>query len=245
MQKSKKKKEIKYSLKDWCKKEVDRVECGRADSDSLSHSISPRPPSSLCSMIYNTLTELQWDHNDTDLKSQIYNTSFPSLTNYLHFPNIFLLSFSTHLQAKYFPFPNIFLLLFLPRSSFAPLTKHFPSPNIFLFFVLLCSSPPLTNMFLHFPFLCKGSSLTRSTCLFHSLLGKCSKKVVIFHDFCHKASHHHPTPPPLMALLATHFFIPLFSFAIESYMYETDFTPGFSKNIIITSSYNRFKIDNY
>ena len=113
--------------------------------------------------------------------------------------------------------PNIFLLLFLPCSSFAPLTKYYPSPNIFLFFVLLCSSPPLTNMFLHFLFLCKGSSLTRSTCLFHSMLGKCSKKVVIFHDFCHKASHRYPTPPPLMALLATHFFIPLFSFAIESY----------------------------
>ena len=33
-----------------------------------------------------------------------------------------------------------------------------------------------------------------------------------------------PTPPPLMAQISRHFFTPLFSFAIESYIYETDFT---------------------
>ena len=31
-------------------------------------------------------------------------------------------------------------------------------------------------------------------------------------------------PPPLMAQISRHFFTPLFSFAIESYTYETDFT---------------------
>ena len=30
--------------------------------------------------------------------------------------------------------------------------------------------------------------------------------------------------PPLMAQISRHFFTPLFSFAIESYIYETDFT---------------------
>ena len=30
-------------------------------------------------------------------------------------------------------------------------------------------------------------------------------------------------PPPLMAQISRHFFTPLFSFAIESYIYETDF----------------------
>ena len=33
-----------------------------------------------------------------------------------------------------------------------------------------------------------------------------------------------PPPPPLMAQISRHFFTPLFSFAIESYIYETDFT---------------------
>ena len=33
-----------------------------------------------------------------------------------------------------------------------------------------------------------------------------------------------PAPPPLMAQIFRHFFTPLFSFAIESYIYETDFT---------------------
>ena len=33
-----------------------------------------------------------------------------------------------------------------------------------------------------------------------------------------------PPPPPLMAQISRHFFTPLFSFAIESYLYETDFT---------------------
>ena len=31
-------------------------------------------------------------------------------------------------------------------------------------------------------------------------------------------------PPPLMDIISRHFFTPLFSFAIESYIYETDFT---------------------
>ena len=31
-------------------------------------------------------------------------------------------------------------------------------------------------------------------------------------------------PPPLMAQISRHFVTPLFSFAIESYIYETDFT---------------------
>ena len=134
------KKEKKILFKRLVQKEVDRVECGRVDSDSLSHSISPRPPSSLSSMIYNTLTEIQWDHNDTDLKSQIYNTSSPSLTNYLPFPNIFHLSFSSHLQAfSYFPSPNIFLHLFLICQIF--------SSSSFSVFLLL----HYPNMYYHFP----------------------------------------------------------------------------------------------
>ena len=38
-----------------------------------------------------------------------------------------------------------------------------------------------------------------------------------------------PPPPPLMAQISRHFFTPLFSFAIESYIYETDFTLGLSQ----------------
>ena len=38
-----------------------------------------------------------------------------------------------------------------------------------------------------------------------------------------------PTPPPLMAQISRHFFTPLFSFAIESYLYATDFTLGLSQ----------------
>ena len=61
------------------------------------------------------------------------------------------------------------------------------------------------------------------------------EKVVIFQDFCHKASD--PTSAPLMALLATQ--IPLlFSFAIESYIYETDFTFGTS----LSSKLSKFSI---
>ena len=37
-------------------------------------------------------------------------------------------------------------------------------------------------------------------------------------------------PPPLMAQISRHFFTPLFSFAIESYLYETDLTTGPSQN---------------
>ena len=36
--------------------------------------------------------------------------------------------------------------------------------------------------------------------------------------------------PPLMALISNHFLPPFFSFAIKSYLYETDFTPGPSQN---------------
>ena len=38
-----------------------------------------------------------------------------------------------------------------------------------------------------------------------------------------------PPPPPLMTQISRHFFTPLFSFAIESYIYETDFTLGLIK----------------
>ena len=48
------------------------------------------------------------------------------------------------------------------------------------------------------------------------------------------------TAPPLMAQISRHFFTPLFSFAIESYIYETDFT---LQNITFKSSYNWLKID--
>ena len=54
------------------------------------------------------------------------------------------------------------------------------------------------------------------------------------------------TPPPRAPLNGTNFhpFLPhFFSFAIESYLYETDFTIGFSKNITFKSSYNWFKLD--
>ena len=37
------------------------------------------------------------------------------------------------------------------------------------------------------------------------------------------------TPSPLMAQISIHFY-PNFSFAIEPYLYETDFTPGVSQN---------------
>ena len=40
-----------------------------------------------------------------------------------------------------------------------------------------------------------------------------------------------------------HFSTQLFSFTIESYIYETDFTLGLSQNITFKSSYNWFKID--
>ena len=46
-----------------------------------------------------------------------------------------------------------------------------------------------------------------------------------------------PPPPPLMAQISRHFFTPLFSFAIESYIYETDFTLGTVKNITFKSSF--------
>ena len=36
-------------------------------------------------------------------------------------------------------------------------------------------------------------------------------------------------PPPLMAQISIHFLPHLFSFAVESYIYETDFTLGLSQ----------------
>merc|ERR1712214_6516 len=47
-------------------------------------------------------------------------------------------------------------------------------------------------------------------------------------------------PPPLMAQISRHFLPHFFSFAIESYIYETDFT---LQKITFKSSYNCFKID--
>ena len=37
------------------------------------------------------------------------------------------------------------------------------------------------------------------------------------------------TPPPLMAQISRHFLPHFFSFVIESYLYETDFTLGVSQ----------------
>ena len=45
---------------------------------------------------------------------------------------------------------------------------------------------------------------------------------------------------PLMAKISRHFFTPLFSFAIEYYIYETDYT---LQKYHFKSSYNWFKID--
>ena len=39
----------------------------------------------------------------------------------------------------------------------------------------------------------------------------------------------HGAPPPLMAQISGHFLPHFFSFAIESYIYETDFTLGRSQ----------------
>ena len=49
-----------------------------------------------------------------------------------------------------------------------------------------------------------------------------------------------PTPPPLMAQIYIYFLPHFFSFAIESYIYETDFTLSV-KNRTFTSSYNWYK----
>ena len=49
-----------------------------------------------------------------------------------------------------------------------------------------------------------------------------------------------PTPSPLMAKFPDIFSPHFFSFATESYIYETDFT---LQNITFKSSYNWFKID--
>ena len=48
------------------------------------------------------------------------------------------------------------------------------------------------------------------------------------------------TPPHLMDIISRHFLPRFFSYAIESYIYKTDFT---LKNITFKSSYNWFKID--
>ena len=46
-----------------------------------------------------------------------------------------------------------------------------------------------------------------------------------------------PPTPPSMAQISIHLFNPLFSFAIESYIYEADFTLGLSQK------YHFLKID--
>ena len=46
-----------------------------------------------------------------------------------------------------------------------------------------------------------------------------------------------------MALISIHFLPHFFSFAIQSYLYEIDFTLGPIKKNIFKSSYNWFKID--
>ena len=52
------------------------------------------------------------------------------------------------------------------------------------------------------------------------------------------------TPPPLNGTNSHPFFTPLFSFEIESLLYETDFILGLTvKNITFKSTYNWFKID--
>ena len=57
-------------------------------------------------------------------------------------------------------------------------------------------------------------------------LGNISKKMEIFHDYCHYGSYHYRPPSPLMALVSIPLLIQLFSLAIESCIYETDFTLG-------------------
>ena len=46
-----------------------------------------------------------------------------------------------------------------------------------------------------------------------------------------------------MVIISRHFLPHFFSFAIDSYIDETDFTLGLSQNITFKSSYNWFKID--
>ena len=68
------------------------------------------------------------------------------------------------------------------------------------------------------------------------------EKVVIFQDFCHKASD--PTSAPLMALLATHFLSHFFFLLRLNLTYMKRILHLVSvKNITFKSSYNRFKID--
>ena len=45
-------------------------------------------------------------------------------------------------------------------------------------------------------------------------------------------------PPPLMAQISILFFTPLFSFAIESYIYERDFTLGTSEKYQFSVDWN-------
>ena len=56
----------------------------------------------------------------------------------------------------------------------------------------------------------------------------------------HKASD---PPPPLNGKISRHFLPHFFSFAIESFIYDTDFTQGLSQKNTFNSSYNWFKID--
>ena len=54
-----------------------------------------------------------------------------------------------------------------------------------------------------------------------------------------------PPPSPLMVIISRHLFTPLFSFAIESYIDEMDFTLGPIKKYRFKSSFHWFKIDLY
>ena len=56
--------------------------------------------------------------------------------------------------------------------------------------------------------------------------------LIFFNDICHQVPDHWPPLPPLIGLIPVHFFTPLFSFAIESYLYETDSHLVPVKNII-------------
>ena len=59
------------------------------------------------------------------------------------------------------------------------------------------------------------------------------------------AIKHRNLPPPLMELISIHFFNPLFSFAIESYLMKRILHLVSVKVIILIFAYNRFKIYNY
>ena len=70
--------------------------------------------------------------------------------------------------------------------------------------------------------------------------GGVPKKIDIFNGICHYALD---LPPPLNGNNFHPFLPPFFSFAIESYIYETHFTLDISHKYHFKSSYNWFKID--